>query len=331
MTLKKHNTRQRLLHLLSDGKFHSGEDLGNQLGMTRSAIWKAVKQLENLDIEINSISGKGYRIPNGMSLLDKTKIESFVMQKNTSLINEIFVLEEIDSTNQFLFSKIDTEILKPMACFSERQTQGRGRRGRAWLSPFASNIYHSLLWYFEKDPSELMGLSLAVAVMTTRALKQYGIEMGLELKWPNDIFWESQKLAGILIEMVSQPQDICAVVIGIGINTRLSQQHIVELDRPVTSIEKITQHPADRNQLAGLLLNSLIEGFQQFQKNGLSAFLDEWRALDKFRGKMVTLSCAAQSVTGIMEDVSDNGALLLRNTDGKIKPYLSGEMSLSGA
>ena len=188
------------------------------------------------------------------------------MQENKSLLNEIIVLNEIDSTNQFLFSKIDTKTPKSIACFSEQQTQGRGRRGREWLSPFASNIYHSLLWYFEKDPSELMGLSLAVAVMTTRALKQYGIKTGLELKWPNDIFWESQKLAGILIEMVSQPQDICAVVVGIGINTRLSQQHIIDLDRPVTSIEKITQHPADRNQLAGLLLNALIEGFQQFQK-----------------------------------------------------------------
>jgi len=330
MTIKKHKTREQLLHLLSDGSFHSGEDLGKQLGLTRAAIWKSIKQLEALGIEVESISGKGYRVPNGLDILKETSIRHLLSAGTESKIKEMQILDEVDSTNDYLLSQINTAEPKNIACFSERQTKGRGRRGREWVSPFANNIYHSLLWYFDKDPTELMGLSLAVAVMVSRALNNYGIQDGLELKWPNDIFWQSQKLSGILIEMMGEPHEACAVVIGIGINTRLSDEKIETLNRPVTSIEKITGRQANRNQLAGLLLNSLIEGLQQFENDGLSPFLKEWRALDKFRGKMVTLSSVTRSITGIMQDVSERGELLLSNNEGDTQRYLSGEVSLTG-
>lgn len=325
MSVKKYNSRYQLLHLLSDGDFHSGENLGEQLGITRSAIWKTIKQLESSGIVIESISGKGYRIPNGLDLLDEGMIRAY-LDKNTTL-DELTLLREVDSTNNYLLSLVNTNEPKTIACFSERQTKGKARRGRQWLSPFGNNIYHSLLWYFDKDPSELMGLSLAIAVITIRALNHYGIYDGLELKWPNDVLWKSHKLAGVLIEMIAEPHVFSTVVIGVGINTRLSAQEIKTLNRPVTSIEEITNIKANRNKLAGLLLNSLITGLQEFQNGGLSSFLDEWRTLDKFRGKMVTLKTASNSISGTMQDVSDNGELLL-NHNGKTQRYLSGEVSL---
>ena len=329
MSTKKYNTRQQLLHFLGDGRFHSGEDLGNTLGMTRAAIWKAIKQLESFGVSIDSISGKGYRIPNGLDLLNENTLRDFLNEKTRTAIDKLILLDEIDSTNEHLLSQITNTNPKTIACFTERQTQGRGRRGRDWLSPFGNNIYHSLLCYFDKDPCELMGLSLAIAVMVTRALQNYGIYDGIELKWPNDIFWRSHKFAGILIEMMSAAHESCAVVIGIGINTRLSESQIKSLNRPVTSIEKITGQRANRNQLAGLLLNSLIDGLQQFENDGLSPFLNEWRALDKFRGKMVTLESTTRSFTGIMQDVSEKGELLLLNNEGEVERYLSGEVSLT--
>lgn len=328
ITTKKHNTRDQLLNLLSDGNMHSGKDLGKQLGMTRSGVWKAVKKLTSSGITIESISGRGYRIPNGLDLLNESSIRSHIDSNAEAKLDEFHLLKEIDSTNNYLLSRINTADPKIMACFSEQQTKARARRGRQWTSPFGNNIYHSLLWYFDKDPSELMGLSLAVAVATIRALNHYGIHEGLELKWPNDILWQSQKLAGILIEMMAASHETCAVVIGIGINTRLSEEQIQTLNRPVASIEKIIHQQANRNRLAGLLLNSLIAGLEQFENHGLSSFLKEWRALDKFRGKMVTLQSATRSTTGIMQDVSENGALLLLNEAGKAQPYLSGEVSL---
>lgn len=326
--IKKHSTAHQLLTLLSDGGFHSGEDLGKTLKMTRSAIWKGIKQLESSDIIVESLSGKGYCIPNGLDLLEEAKIRNYLDANASKAIDEFVLLGSTESTNDFLLSQIDTTQPKTIACFAEQQTKGKGRRGRSWVSPFGNNIYHSLLWNFDKDPSELMGLSLAIAVASVRALNQYGIEDGLELKWPNDIFWKSHKLAGILIELIGQPHEGCEVVIGIGINTRLSEEQIDALNRPITSIEKITQEAANRNQLAGLLLNALVASLQEFEKHGLASFLKEWGALDMLRGKTLNLQTAKHSITGIMQGISEKGALLLLDKNGKVQPYLSGETTL---
>lgn len=327
MPVKKYNRAQYLLNILSNGRFHSGESLGESLGITRSAVWKMIQRLQDRGIAIQSVNGKGYRIANGLSLLNEIKILQQIAPEFRGKLNELICFDQIDSTNDYLLKQVNPQQARTMACFAEQQTAGKGRRsGRSWLSPYANNIYHSLLWYFEKDASELVGLSLAVAVMVARALRRFGIERQLELKWPNDILWRSQKLCGILVELLAEPHQTCAVVIGIGINTRLTIQQ--SLNRPITSTEDILNEPTDRNQLAATLLNELIPGMEEFQKNGLKSFMNEWQSLDSFKGRMVRLKSSQQEIIGLARGISERGELLLEDAHGCVTNYLSGEVSL---
>lgn len=326
MPVKKYNRDQSLLRSLRDGHFHSGESLGELLGITRSAIWKMIRGLQKRGIEIQSVNGKGYRIPFGLCLLDEIAIRNGLNPNTQQALHQLECFNTIESTNDYLLKQARPSNPVTIACFAEQQTAGKGRLGREWLSPYGNNIYHSLLWYFDKDPSELMGLSLAITVGVARALKTLGISKHLELKWPNDILWRSQKLCGILVEMLAQPHQRSTVVIGIGINTRLTIQQ--SLSRPITSTEAILNEPTDRNQLAARLLNELIPALEQFQSEGLKSFLNEWRSLDSFDERMVRLDSPQQQIIGLMRGISERGELLLEDAHGCVTPYLSGEVSL---
>jgi BirA family transcriptional regulator, biotin operon repressor / biotin---[acetyl-CoA-carboxylase] ligase len=315
-----------LLSLLADGRFHSGEYLGKTLNISRSAIWKQIQKLQKRGINVQSIRGKGYNIPQGLSLLDPNLIYQQLSAPAKSALSPLQCLDSIDSTNHHLLQQINCQKPQVIACFAEQQTAGKGRRGRQWHSPYANNIYHSLLWYFKKDPGELMGLSLVIAVLVARSLQAFGITAGLELKWPNDIHWQSHKLGGILIEMQAEPHESCAVVIGIGINTRIISQN--NFNHPATSTEAILAAPSDRNRLAALLLNHLIAGLTEFQAHGMKSFLNEWQRLDSFQEKMVTLMSSQHEFTGIMKGISERGELLLEDTQGRISAHLSGDLSL---
>lgn len=327
MCSKKYNRERTLLTVLSDGRFHSGESLGETLGVTRSAIWKMIKLLEKRGIDIQSVNGKGYRIPNGLCFLDETTIQSHLHPETRQQLHQLDCFDTIESTNDYLLEQARRHSqAKTIACFAEQQTGGKGRRGREWVSPYANNIYHSLLWYFNHDPSELIGLSLAVAVCVARALKAIGITNGLELKWPNDLLWRGRKLCGILIEMYAEPHQQCALVIGIGINTRLTTQQ--QLDRPIASTEDILNKPTDRNVLAANLLNEIIPALTEFQQTGLKSFLNEWRSMDSFAGRMIRLMSPRQEITGLVKGISERGELLLEDTQGRVTSYLSGEVSI---
>src|SRR5690606_2045397 len=160
------DTFLRLLHLLADGDYHSGEELGALLGVSRAAVWKHVQKLEHLGVELSSQRSKGYRIAGGLELLQEQAIVAAMPEGSAPPL--LVILPETDSTNSYL---INTQGLPTATvCLAERQLAGRGRRGRAWVSPFARNIYLSVLWRFEGGASVLEGLSLAVGVAITRAL-----------------------------------------------------------------------------------------------------------------------------------------------------------------
>ncbi|MDC0413313.1 biotin--[acetyl-CoA-carboxylase] ligase, partial [Pelagibacteraceae bacterium] len=190
--------------------------------------------------------------------------------------------------------------------------------------PFGHNIYHSLLWSFTKDTSEIMGLGLGIAVAVLEALEEYGIKKGLSLKWPNDIYHDGRKLAGILLEMSAQANDACQVVIGVGINTHLPLLEATKIDQPFTSLSDIEKKPARRNQLAGILLKHLMRALKLFEKEGLAPFLILWEAYDFLKNREIHLEMSNKTIIGIMRGISERGALLLE-VDGEIQPFFSGD------
>jgi len=251
--MKKTQTSYKLLKLLSDGQFHSGETLGSTLGISRSAIWKAVKKLHDYGIIIESISGKGYRIPYGIELLNQKTVEKKLNDTAKNNLDKLIILNQTDSTNDYLLALRESQPDKNVACFAEYQTKAKGRRGRRWITHFATNVDFSLLWHFKKEPSEVVGLSLAIALAVVNALKQYGIKKeGLSVKWPNDVLWNGQKLSGVLLEMIAEHHGHCSVVIGIGLNTYMPNEFGSQIDQPWVDVQQITQSRPRRSVLAGL-------------------------------------------------------------------------------
>lgn len=324
----KKERQHQLIAILSDGNFHSGETLGKQLGVTRSAVWKQIRELILSGAEIESVTGKGYRMIHPIELLDKNIIQKQLSSISKKNLDQMILLNEIDSTNHYLSSLAKTHLNKNIACFAEKQTQGKGRHGRQWISPFGTNIYHSFLCHFEKDPGEIVGLSLAVGVAVNNALKRYGISTGITLKWPNDVLHCHKKLAGILLETMAENHGRCSVVIGIGINTQMTAQQAKKIDQTWTSIGNITKEKVKRNQLAGLLLDELIKTIVSFKEKGLSEFISEWKKWDDFIGKQVIIRHSTYTIQGMMQDITERGELILLTANNKQQRFLSGEVSL---
>lgn len=325
--MQKDKTPYKILHILKDGQFHSGEDLGHQLNMTRSAIWKAVKQLTSNGITIQSITGRGYRIEGGVDLLDAAAIEK-TLTANTRKNCHVDVLDQVTSTNDYLLQHKAPSTTPYHAVLAEQQTQGRGRLGRTWVSPYGNNIYLSLAWCSRKDPLELSGLSLAVAVAIIQALADYGITEGLNVKWPNDVLYDNNKLAGVLVELISESHSQTTVVIGIGMNTFLSPMNARDIDQPWISINDITHKKVDRNQLAALLLNQLTSMLDVFAEHGFEPFLKTWSQYDSYSGKPIVLSNGDTRIHGTMQGITEQGELLIKNKQQQLQKIMSGEMSL---
>lgn len=315
---------QQLLILLADGKRYSGETLGKQLKISRAGVWKAIHHLKKLGVEIDSVRGKGYQIPDGLDLLNKEKMLMELDPQYCSLLDDLVILEQVDSTNNYLL-RHELWSNKKIACFAEHQTQGRGRSGRTWLSPFGHNIYGSLLWHFDKDPGEIIGLSLAIAVGVLRALQHFGIYQQLGLKWPNDILYAGKKLGGILIDVIAESHHRCSIIIGIGINTYLPHCLMKLIDQPCISLQAITQKPVNRNYLCGLLLKHILITLSQFSLQGLTPFLDEWNQFDQLKGKTITLNSGQQQFVGEMQGISERGELILIDKANHRFTFLSGE------
>ena len=327
---KPMNTRYQLLELLADGKFHSGTALGSSLGISRSAVWKSLRRLEQIGMELDSVRGKGYRLRRPLELLDESRIRSQLDEQQADWLERLELHTELESTNSHLLqSRGLIGVNRSFACLTESQSGGRGRRGRHWQSPFGRNLYLSVGWCYQSTPTQLSALSLATAVVTLRALQSFGIG-GIGLKWPNDLLWNDRKLAGILLEMSGEAGGSCHVVVGIGINLDMSDQQGAAIDRPWVDLARIESGAeVSRNLLAGTLLNDLLALLQSYPQAGFEPWMADWLANDGWMGRRVLLEQGNQSLVGINRGVDAQGALLLE-INGQTQSCMAGEVSLRG-
>ncbi|NNG13964.1 MAG: bifunctional biotin--[acetyl-CoA-carboxylase] ligase/biotin operon repressor BirA [Gammaproteobacteria bacterium] len=315
-----------LLEQLADGRFHSGEELGQQLGVSRSAIWKTLQQFETLGLDIHAVQGKGYRLANALDLLSAEKIRAVLPEVVREVPLALNVQLELDSTNAWLMQQADWH---GVACLAEYQHAGRGRRGRQWVSPFAANLYLSLGWRFTLDAASLAGLSLAAGVAIMRALDALGIK-GAGLKWPNDIVHGSRKLGGILIEMRGEAGGPSQVVIGVGLNVHMPDSAAEEVDQPWSDLQQCAEGKVSRNALAAAVLSELIQVCQACEQGTITAYLEDWQDYDVHAGKQVNLLLPDERrITGLSRGIDSQGALLLEQ-GGKVQRFSCGEVSLRG-
>jgi BirA family biotin operon repressor/biotin-[acetyl-CoA-carboxylase] ligase len=321
------DSQDKILNALKDGKFHSGESLGELLGVSRTAVWKQLQKLEEIGLQVESVKGTGYRVANGIDLLVKDDITAHLRESNRNEPRSIELFQSLDSTNKYLQEQAEKSDCSGSVVLAERQTSGRGRRGKTWVSPFAANIYMSILWDFEQGAQALEGLSLAIGVAVRRAL----IEMGLEdvrLKWPNDIYIGNKKLGGILLEMIGDPAGHCSVVIGVGINVSMPASMAVNIDQPWTDCCSESDAPIARSRLAALLIDNIFDILNDFESLGFAGYRDEWQEADAFKGLQGTISTPRDSVSGTVIGVDNSGAVQLKLMSGAVKSFIGGELSL---
>ncbi|MEE4145306.1 MAG: bifunctional biotin--[acetyl-CoA-carboxylase] ligase/biotin operon repressor BirA [Halieaceae bacterium] len=320
-----------LLPLLASGEYCSGQTLANALGVSRTAVWKQLNALSDLGLQIESARGRGYRIPGGIDLLDAGRVQAALAPRAADLLDRLALFETIDSTNAEAMRQAELGAGPGLVCSAEQQTAGRGRRGRTWVSPFARNIYLSLVWQYHQGAAALEGLSLAVGVAVARALASCGVPP-VQLKWPNDVIFRGAKLGGVLLEMTGDAAGTCQVIVGVGLNVAMPGAAAADIDQAWTDIDTISggTRPG-RNALLAALLNQLLPLLADFEQRGFGPWRDEWLALDAFADRPVVLHTGAVDLSGIARGVDARGALQLETAAAGVQSIFGGEISLRAA
>ena len=316
--MKEHSVKLAILKALSQGGFHSGEELGDKLGVSRAAISKHIKGIQAWGVDVFRVQGKGYQLAKPIQLLDKEILQN-------SLANRVELIPIIDSTNQYLLDRVDS-LESGSVCLAEYQAKGRGRRGREWVSPFGSNLYLSMFWRLDAGMAAAMGLSLVVGVAIVESLEEMGLT-GVKLKWPNDLYYHDKKLAGILVEMSGQAGAAANLVIGMGLNLMMPET-TEGITQPWASLDEVADsQQIDRNQLAISMISTLHKALDDYELYGMAGFVERWNRLDNFINRPVKLLMGPREISGIARGINEQGAVLLETENG-LETFIGGEISL---
>jgi BirA family biotin operon repressor/biotin-[acetyl-CoA-carboxylase] ligase len=316
--MKAHHIKMALLATLSDGEFYSGEALGAQLGISRAAVSKHIKGIQAWGVDIFRVQGKGYQLAQAIDLLIEEQLQQ--VSQVPVMLHPI-----IDSTNQYLLDRVQ-DLASGTVCVAEYQSKGRGRRGRQWISPFGANLYLSMYWRLDAGMAAAMGLSLVIGVAVVEALESLGID-GVKLKWPNDLYYQDKKLAGILVELSGQSGGAAHLVIGMGMNLMMRQED-TQIDQPWTTLSQVmNEKTIDRNRLASRIIQVWQHALTEYESNGMGEFVERWNRIDNFLGRPIKLIMGANEIRGICRGINQQGAVLLE-TDKGIESFIGGEISL---
>ena len=319
-----------ILNLLADGQFHSGEALAQRFNVTRATIWNAIQHAESLGVEVFSVRGRGYKLPQAIEFLDKNLVLAAIGEQRAWF--NLQILDEVASTNTYLMQQ--KGIAHATCVAAHVQTHGKGRRGRTWVSQPGASLTFSLLWRFQCGAAALSGLSLSVGVALIRAFNALGVD-NVQLKWPNDVLVleenkQSKKLAGILIELQGDLEGPSAAVIGIGVNLNLPKNVLQSIDQPAIDLANVSAKSINQSLLLGTILKHLADILSTFESRGFIGLQAEWLGYHAYQNKPVKMLLPnGTEVIGVVKDVADDGILLVETALG-LQRFSAGEISLRG-
>ncbi len=315
----------QLLRLLADGAFHSGSEMGRQLGVSRATVFSALGSVADYGVVLQRIRGRGYRLAQPWHCLDTVEINRCL--GNASEAFQLEILQQATSSNTELLRRATQGAPSGSVLAVELQTAGRGRIGRVWHSGLGNALTFSLLWRFDGGLNALSGLSLAVGLAILRALQKFKA-CGVGLKWPNDILAPSGKLGGVLIEAQGDMYGPSAVVIGIGINCNLPQVIEQLITQPAAALDQVCAVPPTRNRLLAAVLQQLALVLDEFSRTGIAHLRLEWEQYHAQQNLPVQLKMPdGVMISGIARGVSEGGELRLETTQG-IRQFNSGEVGV---
>lgn len=322
-----HHNRSRLLAYLSSGELTSGTVLGNRLNISRAAVHKHVQALMRQGVPIHRVPGRGYRLSRDVQLLDSTLIRSGLDSDVTDRLRNVTVLQQVDSTNNWLLKRQPQSGIHGHVCAAEAQSQGRGRRGHDWVASPYRNVMFSIGWEFAAWPESVTGLGLAASVAVVQALHRLSVT-GVGIKWPNDLIFGGAKLGGILIDVNGESGGRCFTVVGIGLNVHLEESDAGLIDQPYTDLNTATGLVTDRNQLIAVCSSEITRMLGRFEDLGFQAFRADWERMHVYSGRRIILVGQRGEVRGLVSGTSEYGALLVVDDDGHTHRFLSGDVRL---
>ncbi|MGB7756738.1 MAG: biotin--[acetyl-CoA-carboxylase] ligase [Salinisphaera sp.] len=312
-----------LVAALAGGGWMSGPALASQLGVTRSAVSARIGRLRRAGIDVYAVSGKGYRLAGGVDLLDAAAVRAELSSSHCAMLDQLILRQSVDSTNSVLAGYRDGAT---RACLAERQTAGRGRAGRSWVSPFAANLYLSVGHDLVLPRAPVATLSLAVGVAVADKLAALGVA-DLGLKWPNDLWIGRDKVGGILTEARGEVAGAMRLIVGLGVNVAMPRGQANAIDQPWTRLIDHVPRPISRSAVAGFCLDAVLSALLGFAAEGFAPFARRWPRYDRLAGHAVDLIENERRTPAIAHGIADDGSLLVE-IDGCLRAVYAGDVSL---
>lgn len=321
--------KREVLEVLKKNKncFTSGEQLSNQLGVTRTAVWKYINALKQEGYIIESVPRKGYKLTNEPDILSKNEL--LIELEQSRLGNNIYYFETIDSTNSYAKKMALDGAVEGTIVLSDEQTGGRGRLGRAWVSPPGTSISMSMLLRPDILPNEAAKITEITAASLANAIsKVTGLDVGI--KWPNDIIIDNKKVCGILTEMNAELNNINYVIVGIGINVNIDE-FPEEISNIATSLKRIVGKDVSRKDIVINIVKEFEKLYYDFINTGsLDRTVEICKEKSVTLGKVVKIINKKETIIAKAIDITENGELVIKKDDGEIINVISGEVSVRG-
>lgn len=324
----RENKKAEVLRLLRESTdYISGQELCEKFSVSRTAVWKIMKQLKEEGYEIEAVQNRGYRLLTVPDILSKSEIESRL--DGGWIGTRVYFAEEVDSTNTWGKRLAEEGAPHGTLIVADEQTQGRGRRGRSWKSPKGTNISMTLILRPDLEPSRASMLTIVMGLSVAQGLKEL-LELSIEIKWPNDAVLNGHKLCGILTEMSAQIDYINYVVVGTGINVNLPEIP-EDLKEIATSLLIETGHTVNRAEVIGAVMRAFARNYESFIETGdLSGLRDAYNEILANRDRQVRVLDPKDPYEGVALGINPRGELLVRKEDGSVSEVYAGEVSVRG-
>ena len=318
------NMREAIFNFLRkhQNEFVSGQQISEQLGVSRTAVWKHIRALKQKGYVIESYTKKGYCLREAPELLSPEGLEKGL--SSSEFGRHIVYRERVDSTNNVAKQMADDGAPEGTVVIAEEQTGGRGRLSRSFHSPFAKGLWFSVILRPAIPPMEVSKMTLLAAVALARSLRAHGLS-DCGIKWPNDILLHGRKLVGILTELNGSAEKVNYIIMGIGVNTGVTASDLPEELRDIGTSFAMEGVSVQRQELLQTILLELEKLYQTVCQEGFAPILVQWRALSCMLGQKVAVSSIGRTFTGTAADIDDDGNLIVE-TEGGLEKVMAGDV-----
>ncbi|MFC7392656.1 biotin--[acetyl-CoA-carboxylase] ligase [Scopulibacillus cellulosilyticus] len=323
-------TKNHILKLLFKNRndYISGQKISDEIGCSRTAVWKHIKELENEGYTIASVHKRGYKLIDAPDQLSEAKIYAGLTTK--TLGHHLVYQDEIPSTQKKAQHLAEDGAEEGTVVLADEQTSGRGRLGRSWHSPKGTGIWMSLIIRPDIPIHKAPQFTLLTAVAVVKAVKHV-TGLDCEIKWPNDILYKGKKFVGILTELQAEAADVKAIIVGIGINVNAAIDDFPEeLKDIATSLRAEAGTAFDRAELIQEILKAFEDLYKSYMDEGFGLIKLLWESYAISLGRQIYARTANGTVVqGLAQGINDEGVLLLKDKDGKIHKIYSADIEIS--